>query len=112
MAVSKINNSDWYTEGEKIKLEGVYVSLSGQSQPINAGFSIPGKKRIPSGATFTFENFHCNWLRAESGMYTPVLHEAYILGDSIVIALKASEGLPALTFCAAHFDSGYVVIHL
>ena len=112
MTVSKIPNTEWYTEGEEIDLRGTWIALSGQSTPYIAGFTVPGKKRIPSNATFTFSNLHLNWLRGNNTMLTPSFSGAYVSGDSIVLNVGASEGMAKLTFYCLHVDGGTAVIHI
>lgn len=112
MAVSEIKCTDWYTEGEAINLCGTWLALSGQSQPINGGFTVPAKKRIPQGATFTLSNLSFGWLRGDNTMLTPVLKDAYISGDSVIVEVKASEGMASLTFYCVYIRSGEAIIHL
>lgn len=112
MATSKMLNSEYYRDGEEINLCGTWIALSGQSAPIRAGFTIPGKKRIPSGATITLSNdFHVNWLRGRNVMLTPEYHTSYVVGDSVLVELKASN-MGALDFFCTHIDSGTAIIHL
>ena len=112
MATSKINCTDYYKEGEEVNLCGTWIALSGQAQPYNAGFTIPGKKRFPTGATITLSNdFHLNWLRGENSSLTPVLKDAYVSGDSVLVEVKATSMAP-LTFYCVHISAGTAIIHL
>ena len=111
MAVSKIKCDEWYCDGEEIDLRGTWVALSGQGNPVIAGFTIPGKKRIPPGATFTLSNLHLNWLRGENVMLTPTMQGAAVSGDSVIVNVGASEGMSKLTFYCVHINDGYAVIH-